>query len=636
MHCNVKDSPIAKISELNTSRRKSEITETQISHQLLESKTYYTVWQRLKRKVIINIRLKKLLNLHRMCTVNPNYTILSDNALQNYVNSKLSTNTLTIVSSESKCIIDPDAKFASFWSILINIALLYSAFISPYALSFLDIEINDSFFGVDIMIDIVFIIDLLFNLNLAYYDEEGQKVRNRWLIMKNCFNFWFLLDIIASVPFSIIEYSLNRSNSLLTKLRSLPKLLKLSRVLKLIRSLSKLENIEYLVSISQRTWRFLKVSFQSFLSLHLVACLWHFSAKIEEFSDETWVFRYNYVDLPPGERYQNSLYWALTTLTTIGYGDICPYTPIEKLISVFWMITGVYLISFSVGSLAAATASQGSKSITISNQINSIEKFGKLTKVDKKILYRMKLQIRLSSEKSNLSEKGRESMINGLPMKIKYEVAMDVYNKAVAKFPFFTERNQSFVAEIGLHLKQENFPAGGKIWDVGEASDGIFFIIEGNVSYKLKERNIKFYTLHEGQYFGDIEVVNEEERQFLVKAYANLSVLVLPTIVIEKIKTDFPCIWLDIKKVSKERERLLLINAAEMIVINRVTKSRDLQESPDVLKLLINEEYELLRKPGYIDQEQRLVRLESQVKHLTESIELLKKTVSTVCYHSLT
>lgn len=48
----------------------------------------------------------------------------------------------------------------------------------------------------------------------------------------------------------------------------------------------------------------------------------------------------------------NAMYWALTTLTTVGYGDITPQTALGKLIAGITMVTGLALFALPVGIIA--------------------------------------------------------------------------------------------------------------------------------------------------------------------------------------------------------------------------------------------------------------------------------------------
>lgn len=48
----------------------------------------------------------------------------------------------------------------------------------------------------------------------------------------------------------------------------------------------------------------------------------------------------------------DALYWAITTLTTVGYGDVTPHTPVGKLIAGVTMVIGLALFALPIGIIA--------------------------------------------------------------------------------------------------------------------------------------------------------------------------------------------------------------------------------------------------------------------------------------------
>lgn len=50
-----------------------------------------------------------------------------------------------------------------------------------------------------------------------------------------------------------------------------------------------------------------------------------------------------------GRKYLASIYWSISTVLTVGYGDITASTNTERLVSVLWMMIGVTFYSFTIG-----------------------------------------------------------------------------------------------------------------------------------------------------------------------------------------------------------------------------------------------------------------------------------------------
>jgi hypothetical protein len=93
-----------------------------------------------------------------------------------------------------------------------------------------------------------------------------------------------------------------------------------------------------------------------FLMSHLAACLWIIFATLYNPNGEfkgTWM-----EDFPESEDnhkdiYTISFYWVVSTITTVGYGDISGTNNLERVFCSFLMLVGVISFSFANGSLAS-------------------------------------------------------------------------------------------------------------------------------------------------------------------------------------------------------------------------------------------------------------------------------------------
>lgn len=68
--------------------------------------------------------------------------------------------------------------------------------------------------------------------------------------------------------------------------------------------------------------RLLSIIFTVIACVHIAACFWFLTYKLSDYSPDSWVMRLDYQDSNNGKKYLASLYWAVATILTVGYGDI--------------------------------------------------------------------------------------------------------------------------------------------------------------------------------------------------------------------------------------------------------------------------------------------------------------------------
>jgi Ion transport protein len=139
---------------------------------------------------------------------------------------------------------------------------------------------------------------------------------------------FFLLDLVSSVPFNLFISNSGSANKLLRILK-IPRLIRMLKVAKVmqLKSLYKGTNFSYFLKINGGIIKVVSLALITILILHLFACV--FSAIALNDTDDylkSWIFRYGAVDFTDAEVYLTAYYFGMTTLTTVGYGDITPFT----------------------------------------------------------------------------------------------------------------------------------------------------------------------------------------------------------------------------------------------------------------------------------------------------------------------
>ena len=601
--------------------------------KIIQPKSYRGLWQRAKDKIISSIRMNKIMNdIKDLESGDLSGSNISEDQLLNYLSSKtlgiLETKDNGITNIMPRAIFNPKGLFISSWNTIIAIALLYIGIVTPFIIGFIDESIWDPFFSIDVILDALFFLDFFLVFNTAFFDDKNQIIAKRSLIFWNYLKGWMLIDLLSAAPFALIDTYVLDSNSkspgklvIISRLRNLPKLIPLIRILKMRKTIQRLQAFDVLLDIDRRLIRFIKFVFSALLALHIVACLWHFSAKVYDFEQDTWVFRYGFLDLSIWERYQNSLYWGIATLSTVGYGDIVPFTKIEKSLTMFWMIFAVYFLSIGISSLTSIINRMGSKDEIIEERLLCIDEYLKVVKLSKDVKYKLRRAIRNSSDINTISRKERTALFDILTVKMKLEIVLDMFNGIIKRFSFFRFKNEVYLASIAIYLEYFALSKSDIVWHEGEGENGIYFIIFGRVNYVYGEKNSVFRTFLDGQYFGDIEVLKEEKRKFTAVTASTVQLMILPKAIVWKIKSEFPQIWKELIILSREREKKLLNNLAEMVVIKEMnSKGKIMQITGKDAKKRVNATYDKLIE----NLNPKIAKEKDVYKEKLEKIEVIK------------
>lgn len=153
---------------------------------------------------------------------------------------------------------------------------------------------------------------------------------------KYIFSFFGIIDLLSTIPKYLSLFLLG--SQYFTAFRAL-RLLRVFRILKLVRFVGESNNLVKALRAS-RTKIFVFVFFVLIISVLLGTLMYIIEGPEHGFNS-----------IP------HSVYWTIVTLTTVGYGDISPETPLGQLIATLIMIIGYGIIAVPTGIVSAEYAS---------------------------------------------------------------------------------------------------------------------------------------------------------------------------------------------------------------------------------------------------------------------------------------
>lgn len=186
----------------------------------------------------------------------------------------------------------------------------------------------------------------------------------------------------------------------------------------------------------------------------------------------------------------HGIYWAITTVTTVGYGDVVPISNLGKMVGAVVMLMGYGLIALPVGIIASAFA----------REIHS-----------------------------------RDFVVTW---------------SMVARVPLFEDLSATEVASVSKLLQAFNVRKGATIAEAGDIADRMFFITSGEVEIRMEHGTV---FLGEGNFFGELALLNQAIRSTTVIAYRDCQLLVLEAGALQQLMDQDAALAKKIMDEARER-----------------------------------------------------------------------------------
>lgn len=380
-------------------------------------------------------------------------------------------------------IILPDNPFKQMWDVFVGLLLIYTSLVTPYRISFVDdsTSANKFFDYLDLSIDFCFLIDIILTFFTAYYNNEEKIEKKLTAIAKHYLLGWFIIDFSSIFPINLIldpgltfsTGSKSRASTALLRIAKLPKLyrfVKLTKLVKMVRVVKK-RNVTRRVLDKFRVNIHLERLFYYiiglFLFIHLSACIFYFIAKMEDFTPDCWVTRLGLIDKSPFEMYIYSFYWSLTTVTTVGYGDIYSHTISERVYNLFIMSFGVVMYSFAIGFISSVVAQIVHKTSEMNEKLQALYQIKQEYNIDDEIYDKVRKLIKYDLTKCQAQ---KNTFLSELPNKLKVELSRIIHDNVIKKIIFFQDKQElvNFVAPL---LKPMKYSQNENIYKIGDTPE---------------------------------------------------------------------------------------------------------------------------------------------------------------------
>ncbi|MBC7538847.1 MAG: cyclic nucleotide-binding domain-containing protein [Bacteriovorax sp.] len=408
------------------------------------------------------------------------------------------------------------------WVALIFWCASFTAIEAPFSFVF-KTKIQPWQLVVDAVISLLFVADLIYHLREAKKNKDKHDVgspQKKWF-----FPLMLTVDILACIPFDLLSNYLGHQDLFIA--------FRLMRMIRIIKVFYLIENITIVPSL----FKMQSIVVGFLMVVNWIACGWIF---IYPMTADTDVTSY----------YIRSFYWALTTLSTIGYGDIVPHDNIGRIFTCFIMIIGVGMYGIVIGNISRMLASADRHKEQSREKISDLLMFMKHYKIPDG------LQTAAINHYSHLFSKrlsnNDEKIISDLPHAIQQEMQIYMKIKLISNIPIFVGCPHECLKDVSTHLEQIYSSPGDLIIKIGDIGEEMFLIAHGVVDVIL-ESGERVASLHDGQIFGEIALLSETTRTANIQSQAYCDLYKLTKKSFNDIVKRYPVLLKNIESTTQRR-----------------------------------------------------------------------------------
>uniref|UniRef100_A0A672SP25 Voltage-gated delayed rectifier potassium channel KCNH4 n=1 Tax=Sinocyclocheilus grahami TaxID=75366 RepID=A0A672SP25_SINGR len=392
---------------------------------------------------------------------------------------------------KSKFILLHFSTFKAGWDWLILLATFYVAVTVPYNVCFIgDQDLTRSTTVTDIAVEILFIIDIVFSFRTTYVSKSGQVIFDARLICIHYMTTWFIIDLVAALPFDLL-YAFKVS------VVSVVHLLKTVRLLRLLRLLQKMDRY------SQHSTVVLTLLMSMFALLaHWMACIWYIIGKKEvESNADTWDIGWLHelgkrLESPyeevstravnrtlssgPSLRsiYIAALYFTLSSLTSVGFGNVSANTDAEKIFSICTMLIGALMHALVFGNVTAIIQRMYSRWSSYHTRTKDLKDFIRVHHLPQSLKQRMLEYFQTTWSVNNGIDSNE--LLKDFPDELRSDIAMHL-NKEILELSVFSSLSRGCLRSLSLHIKTSFCAPGEYLLRQGDALQALFFVCSGSM-----------------------------------------------------------------------------------------------------------------------------------------------------------
>ncbi|CAK0874265.1 unnamed protein product [Prorocentrum cordatum] len=293
---------------------------------------------------------------------------------------------------------------------------------------------------------------------IVHRDENARQVTAPCDIAQAYFRGWFWIDFVSVIPIDVYAlWSRKKKLPGMTGLKAV-RIVRLLRLVRLIR-LAKFQRIasrwHTRAGISYSTISVCKFLILLLMVSHWNACIWGFTA-MQQPCGEGWLqsVKDEVADEPchrdPFNVYLLSLYWAVMTLTSVGYGDIVPLNTTEYIICTICMVCMAGLWAYVIGAACTVVATMRPSLNKFRQDVDDLNEF--MEDFEMPSVLRKKMRMYFFESREVHRHRKEKAVISQLSPALQGEILLHLHKRWIKEVSYFSHSDDLFVVAAAQRL----------------------------------------------------------------------------------------------------------------------------------------------------------------------------------------
>jgi CRP-like cAMP-binding protein len=205
-----------------------------------------------------------------------------------------------------------------------------------------------------------------------------------------------------------------------------------------------------------------------------------------------------------GTKYALCMYWSITTIATVGFGDIKPVTSAERQYAIVVMLLGGAFYGYVVANMSSIVASMDTAARAEEEELDTLAAYMLERQLPKDLANRIRKYYKLFLEQKTSLDEGR--ILQRLTPQLRQEVALFLMADIVKVHPIFAELPPVAITTLQKILMPMQFLQGTVVCNQGDLTEDSYILLSGQMEAQMSD-GTPIATIDEGSLVGELSML---------------------------------------------------------------------------------------------------------------------------------